>query len=240
VTINSLPINKIKEKKKSLLNILILPVGVVLGLLLILFILPSIIPGLAASIIGTAPKAFWYLSRATAISSYLVLWVSMMLGLAMSSQLAAKGTTRAAIFEIHKFTSLMGLFFAIFHGLILIGDQFMHLGILNVLIPFATNSYRPLWVGLGQVAIYLWAILIFSFYVRKQITKKSWRLIHFASFATFLLALTHGITSGTDAGLLSLQGFYWMSGGLFIFLTIYRILNTLLINDVTISKQKSQ
>ena len=134
----------------------------------------------------------------------------------------------------------MGLLFALFHALILIGDQFLHLGILNVLIPFATSSYKPLWVGLGQVAFYLWAILILSFYVRRQITKKGWRLIHFASFATFLLALSHGITSGTDAGLLSIQGFYWVSGGLFIFLTIYRILNTMLKNDLLTSQPKNQ
>lgn len=238
MVINPLSIINNEEKKNPLLKLLILPVGVVFGLLLVFLLLPNILPGLAASILGVAPKAFWYLSRATAISSYLILWVSMMLGLSMTSQLAAKGTTRAAIFEIHKFTSIIGLFFAVFHGLILMGDQFLHLGILNVLIPFATSSYRPLWVGLGQVTIYLWVILVLSFYVRRQITKKAWRIIHFISFATFLLALTHGITSGTDAGLLSMQGFYWVSGGLFIFLTFYRILNVLLKNDELISQQK--
>jgi predicted ferric reductase len=240
MTNNPLSLNINEEKKNPIPNMLILPVGVGFGLLLVFLLLPNIIPGLATSIIGTAPKAFWYLSRATAISGYLILWVSMMLGLAMTSQLAAKGTTRAALFEIHKFTSIMGLFFAIFHALILIGDQFLNLGILNVLIPFATNSYRPLWVGLGQVAIYIWAILVISFYVRRQITKYGWRLIHFASFATFLLILIHGITSGTDAGLLSMQGIYWVSGGFFFFLTLYRILKALLNNDQLLSSPKNQ
>ena len=240
MTINPLSINNIEEKKNPILNILILPVGVGFGLLLVFLLLPNILPGLAVSIIGAAPKAFWYLSRATAISGYLILWVSMMLGLAMTGQLAAKGTTRAAIFEIHKFTSIMGLFFALFHAFILIGDQFLHLGILNIIIPFTSSSYRPLWVGLGQVVIFLWVILVVSFYMRRQITKKVWRFIHYASFATFLLALSHGITSGTDAGLLSMQGFYWVSCGLLIFLTIYRILNALLENDHLISIQKNQ
>ena len=240
MTNNPLLINNNEEKKNPILNLLILPIGAGFGLILVFLLLPNILSGVAISIIGAAPKAFWYLSRATAISGYLILWVSMMLGLAMTNQLAAKGTTRAAIFEIHKFTSIMGLFFALFHAFILIGDQFLHLGILNIIIPFASSSYRPLWVGLGQVAIYLWAILVISFYVRRQITKKVWRSIHFASFATFLLALSHGITSGTDAGLLSMQGFYWVSGGLFIFMTIYRILNALLKNDQLLSPQKSQ
>ncbi len=235
---NSFLMNNKEEKRSTIFNILILPLSVGLGLLLVSFLLPTILPGLAASLSGAAPKAFWYLSRATAISSYFILWVSMLLGLTMTSQLAAKGTTRAAIFEIHKFTSLMGLFFALFHAFILIGDQFLHLGVLNVLIPFASSTYRTVWVGLGQVAFYLWAIVVLSFYMRSQITKKVWRLIHFASFATFLLALTHGITSGTDAGLFSMQGFYWISGGILIFLIIYRILNTLLKNDELPSLQK--
>ena len=212
--INPLSIINNEEKKNPILNLLILPIGAGFGLLLVFLLLPNILSGVAISIIGAAPKAFWYLSRATAISGYLILWVSMMLGLAITNQLAVNGITRAAIFEIHKFTSIMGLFFALFHAFILIGDQFLHLGILNIIIPFASSSYRPLWVGLGQVAIYLWAILVISFYVRRQITKKVWRYMHFASFATFLLALSHGITSGTDAGLLSMQGFYWVSGGI--------------------------
>ena len=240
MTINPLFTNNQEEKKPSIFNIFILPLGVGLGLVLVFIVLPNILPGLATSIIGASPKAFWYLSRATAILSYFILWMSMMLGLAMTSQLASKGTTRAAIFEIHKFTSLMGIFFAFFHALILMGDQFLKFGLLNVLIPFASFAYRPVWVGLGQVAIYVWVFLILSFYVRKVLTKKWWRIIHFASFATFLLALVHGITSGTDIGLFSMQSFYWVSGGLFIFLTIYRILITLLKNNELASIQKSQ
>jgi hypothetical protein len=37
-----------------------------------------------------------------------------------------------------------------------------------------------------------------------------------------------------------MQLFYWVSGGLFIFLTIFRILVTLLKNDELTSIQKSQ
>jgi predicted ferric reductase len=238
--INPLFTDNQEEKKPSIFNIFILPLGVGLGLLLVFIVLPNILPGLAASIIGASPKAFWYLSRATAILSYFILWMSMMLGLAMTSQLASKGATRAAIFEIHKFTSLLGFFFAFFHALLLIGDQYLKFGLLNVFIPFASFAYRPLWVGLGQIAIYVWIFLVLSFYVRKLLTKKWWRIIHFASFATFLLALVHGITSGTDTGLLSMQSFYWVSGGLFIFLTIYRIMITLLQNDQSTVVQKNQ
>jgi predicted ferric reductase len=227
------PMSIKEEKKGELSPFLFLPFGVLLGLTLVYFLFPSVVSGMAISLIGNTPKAFWFLSRATAISSYIVLWISMMLGLLMTSQLASKGTNQAAIYEMHKFTSILGLSFAGLHALLLLGDQYLHFGLANILIPFSTTFYRPLWVGLGQVAFYVWLILITSFYIRRQITKTGWRLIHYASFATFLLALCHGITSGTDSGQISMQGFYWVSGGLFIFLTIFRILNGLLKSEST-------
>lgn len=37
-----------------------------------------------------------------------------------------------------------------------------------------------------------------SFHVRRRITQRRWRLIHYAGFAAFALALGHGLTAGTD------------------------------------------
>jgi predicted ferric reductase len=224
---NNLPWTTVEEEKHTLMHVIILPVGVILGLLLLFQLLPSILPGLAASLVGPAPKAFWYLSRATAISSYMLLWVSMLLGVTMTGKLAQNASTKAGIFEMHKFTSIMGLFFAAFHALILLGDQFLHFTLASILLPFSATVYRPLWVGLGQLGFYLWVIIVFSYYLRKQISRKGWRLVHYASFACFLLALIHSITSGTDAALTEMQLFYWTSGGILMILTIYRILAVL-------------
>ena len=225
--------NLLLEKKGTNLSLtwLAIPFGILLGVILIILILPGILPGMAVSLAGSEPKVFWYLSRATAIGGYSFLWLSMMLGLAMTGHLAGKGTSKAAFFEIHKFTSLLGLGFAGLHVFLLLGDQYLKFGLYNLLIPFASSVYRPFWVGLGQVAFYLWLVLIASFYIRRQISRSIWRWIHFASFATFLLALLHGLTSGTDAGLIAMQLFYWISGGLFILLAIFRILNSLINRD---------
>jgi len=37
----------------------------------------------------------------------------------------------------------------------------------------------------------------------------------------------HGISSGTDSSLGWVQGFYWITGGSFLFLLTYRIVNSL-------------
>jgi predicted ferric reductase len=66
--------------------------------------------------------------------------------------------------------------------------------------------------------------LVISFYVRKKIGNRTWRMLHFVSFVAFLGAMLHGISSGTDSSEGWMQMIYWFSGGSVLFLIIYRIL----------------
>jgi hypothetical protein len=52
-------------------------------------------------------------------------------------------------------------------------------------------------------------------------------LLHYVSFLAYLGAMLHGLTSGTDSGLGWVQGFYWLTGGSFLFLFTYRVVNSL-------------
>src|SRR2546422_736321 len=69
----------------------------------------------------------------------------------------------------------------------------------GILIAFAT-SYLPVGVGLGQIGLYLLALVTASFYVRRWIGARAWRALHYLSFAVFMLALIHGVVSGADSG----------------------------------------
>ncbi len=186
-------------------------------------ILPLWLPGLSSSVAGEAPKVFWYLSRGSAVVAYLILWASMVFGLLITNKMARLWPGAPAAFEIHEYTSLLGLGLALFHALILTGDQYIHYTVAQVLMPFSSVDYRPIEVGIGQVMFYVWAIVALSFYVRKRIGQKTWRWIHFASFASFLGVLVHGILSGTDSGASWANWMYWITGGSVLFLTINRI-----------------
>ena len=77
--------------------------------------------------------------------------------------------------------------------------------------------------GLGQVSLYLMALVTFTFYMRRWIGARAWRAIHFLSFVVFMLAVVHGVFSGTDS---SLPWAYWMYVGTsasVLAMTIYRI-----------------
>ena len=205
--------------------IMLLAVGV--GAIAAAVVLPNWLPGLSASVLGAQPKAFWYLSRTSALVAFGLFWFSMATGLIITNKLARLWPGGPTAFDLHQYTSLLGLAFALFHGLILLGDHYINFSLAQVLVPFATADYRPVWVGLGQIGFYLLAIVSFSFYVRKRIGHRSWRLIHYLSFITFTLSLIHGLLSGTDSSSVWASGLYWVSGASLLFLLVYRILVTM-------------
>jgi predicted ferric reductase len=189
--------------------------------------LPSWLPGLQNSLTGSAPQVFWYLARSSALVAYIMLWISMCLGLLISNKLAKLWPGGPTAVDLHQFTSILGLVLALFHGLILTGDRYLKASLGQVLTPFALAQYHPFWVGLGQLGFYLMAGVTFSFYIRKALTHSTWRALHYLSFAAYLFALIHGIGSGTDQGAVGFQMVYWSTGGVFLFLMVYRIVASL-------------
>ena len=219
---------KIEDVKStfSLGSFAIIMMAAFLGALTALFFLPAWLPGLSQSLTGSDPKAFWYLSRSSAFTAYFLLWISMMLGTSVTNKLSALWPGLPPTIELHQFTSILGLAFGLFHGLLLMADHYINFSLLQVLLPFSTSTYKPLAVGIGQVGFYTMLIITLSFYLRKKIGPKTWRAIHFVSFATYLLVLLHGILSGSDTSSLWAQLIYLITGGLLLFMITYRILTS--------------
>ncbi len=214
------------ESSLSIQALLVFLLAVFFGVVAAAYVLPIWLPGLAGSFSGSNPKAYWYLSRGTGFVSLGLLWVSMMLGIGITNKLARLWPGIPPTAAIHEYTGLLGLFFAAFHGLVLLGDTYTQYHLAQLLMPFGSVQYRPTWVGLGQLGFYAWFIIAVTFYIRRVIGKKTWRAIHYASFACYLGALVHGLMSGTDAGAAWAQDFYWITGGALLFLLVYRILTS--------------
>jgi predicted ferric reductase len=207
-------------------TLIVMLLAVALGAFAAAIVLPNWLPGLSQSLLGSEPKAYWYLSRASAMVAYGLLWLSMALGLIITNKMARIWPGGPLAFDLHQFASLIGLAFALFHALILMGDKYINYDLAQVLVPFNSGGYKPVWVGLGQIGFYLLAIVGLSFYVRKRLGNRRWRLIHYFSFLTFALALLHGIFAGTDSTVVAIQIFYWATGAALLFLLVYRILVT--------------
>ena len=197
-------------------------VVVMTALLVLMPLWPTLVSNLQYSFSGDAPKVYWYLSRATGFVALTILWVSMALGIGLSNKLARKWPGAPTAFAMHEFLSLLGLSFAIYHGLVLMGDHFVDFSLPRILTPFSIE-HRTVWVGLGQVSFYAWVIAAASFYVRRWIGQKTWRLIHYTNFVTFALGWLHGTFSGSDSVTPQARWYYWITAEILLVLLAYRL-----------------
>ena len=220
--------NDFNESSVNIQSFLLFLFASVMGLLIAVLLLPFVLPNLAFSLSGEGPKAYWYLSRATAFVSLSLLWLSMALGLGITNKMARLWPGMPATFAIHEYVSLLGLAFALFHALVLLGDRYINFTLLQVFVPFSTVDYRPFWVGVGQIGFYIWLIVALSFYIRPVIGQKFWRLLHYLSFAMYFIGIFHAIFSGTDTSMAWAQNYYWFSAGSLLFLFFIRIVSVVI------------
>jgi predicted ferric reductase len=129
------------------------------------------------------------------------------------------------LLDAHQFLSAVGVGFAGFHGLVLMGDRYVSFPLQAVIVPFG-GSYETLLVALGQTAAWLSLLLIASFYGRRHIGGRAWRRLHYASFAAFWLALAHGLLLGSEGTTVWANVLYMTTAFVVTFLTFYRVLAT--------------
>lgn len=199
-------------------------IAAVAGAILALVIIPAWVPTIGGSLVGAEPKGYWYIARAAGLTSFVLLWVSMASGLIITNKVARVWPGAFTAFDLHQFTSLLGLGFIVVHVLVLLGNKYVPYSIMQLLVPFTSTDYRPLWVSIGQVALYIFIPVTFTFYIRKQLGNHMWHLIHLASYAVFALSLLHGLYSGTDSTNAWVQGMYWVTGASLLGLTAHRVL----------------
>jgi len=188
-------------------------------------VLPLWLPGLTQSLLGSEPKAFWYLARSTGVVAYLVLWLTIVYGLVVSNKMARLWNGGPTAVELHQFITWLAVAFGMFHALILMGDKYIKSSLIQIVTPFAYTGYEPFWVGLGQVAFYLTLLVAASVYLRKWMGYRAWRALHYLGFVVYFLLTLHGIFAGTDTQAPALLAMYGLTAVSVYFLLIVRILS---------------
>ncbi len=193
----------------------------------------TLLPGFAQRYLGQEAQllglpltgqtsAFWYMARSGGIVTYLLLWLSTVWGLTLSTKITDGLVPATIAYGLHEFLSIGAVLFGLIHSIVLLGDRYINFNLVQLAIPFLA-PYEPFWTGLGTISLYLTAALTISFYVRKQIGQKVWRIMHYLAFATYGLALVHGLMAGSDSSLTALKLMYLGSGATVLFLTYYRL-----------------
>lgn len=140
----------------------------------------------------------WVTARAAGIAALLAASLSASVGLISAMRPRWTRGRRIEVGAAHEALALATIALIVVHGLALLIDPYLRPGLAGVLVPFAAH-YHAFAVGLGQVAAY--GVLAFglSYYVRKQLGAQRWRAAHRVIPVFWVLAVGHGLLSGTDA-----------------------------------------
>lgn len=141
----------------------------------------------------------WDIARAGGFTAYILLALSVIVGLALSTKLQSPSRwPRLINSELHNFLTLLSTIFLGVHVLAVWVDPFTHFGWYEILIPFA-SYYRPIWMAFGIVALYLGIAIGISTLLRKRIGYLWWRRLHVLTLVIFLLTTVHGFFTGSDS-----------------------------------------
>ena len=163
----------------------------------------------------------WYTTRITALLAYLALSGSVVYGLLLSTKILDGISHRAVSYTLHGDLAGIGVALALVHAAVLALDRSVPYSLVELLVPFA-GPYRPLWVGIGQLTLGLSLVVLLSFYVRKRIGQRTWRLVHYLSFVAFVGATAHGLMAGSDTSATWAYLGYLTIAALVLFLVTYR------------------
>ena len=164
----------------------------------------------------------WYTVRALGFLAYLVVAGSVLYGLLLSTKILDAIAHRPVSFALHKDLAIVGFVLAMLHAVVLLADQSFAFTPRAILVPFA-SPYAAVWVGIGQLTFYGLAVVTASFYVRRQLGQRAWRLLHYLTFLVFIGAIGHGVMSGSDSGAAWAFWLYLVPGAAAVFLLTYRI-----------------
>ena len=144
------------------------------------------------------PSPLWYAARGSGYVALGLLTLSVVLGVLTAVRWEGVETPRFLVQAVHRSVSLLVLVFLALHIVTAVVDPFAGLGLHDALIPF-TSAYRPLWLGLGVVAMELLVAVVVTSLLRHRLGFRSWRTVHWLAYASWPVALAHGLGTGTDA-----------------------------------------
>jgi methionine sulfoxide reductase heme-binding subunit len=139
----------------------------------------------------------WYTTRGAGAVSLVLLSGVVVLGILSALRVQTAGWPRFLTTGLHRNLALMTLVFLALHIVTAVVDPFTHLGWLTAVVPFS-SYYRTFWLGLGTIALELLLAIVVTSLARGFIGHATWRLVHWLTYASWPIAVIHGIGTGTD------------------------------------------
>ena len=147
--------------------------------------------------LDTHGPGLWYVTRATGLVALLMLTASVLLGLLAAGRFSGERWPRFLTQGLHRNVALLVVVFLTLHVASTVLDTYTSIPLTAAFLPF-TSSYKPGWLALGAVALDLLVALIVTSLVRGRLGYRTWRALHWLSYACWPVAVAHGLGIGTD------------------------------------------
>lgn len=149
----------------------------------------------------------WIVIRGSGVAAFAMLSAATIWGLLVSSRLLGHRVKAKPLTWFHESLGIGALIASAIHVLVLSIHDYLEFSWIEILVPGASD-WRRFPIALGVVALYGLLVVVGSFYVKRRIGQRLWRMIHFSSFGVFISALLHGILAGTDTMAPMMVGLY--------------------------------
>jgi methionine sulfoxide reductase heme-binding subunit len=160
----------------------------------------SVAAGHVLAATGAGPSPLWYTARATGVVALILLTLTVALGVAGTTRLSTPALPRLVRSGLHRNISLLSVAFVATHVLTTVLDPYASISITSAIVPFSSH-YRPFWLSLGTIAFDMLLALVLTSMVRTRLSYRAWRGVHWLAYASWPIALWHGLGTGTDSKL---------------------------------------
>lgn len=167
----------------------------------------------------------WYVTRASAITAYLLMFMAIIWGAGMTTGLIYRLANPVKAWLIHKYISVGLGAMVLVHMISLLFDEYLEFSVRHLLIPFA-SGFKPLYLTLGIASFYVLLIIVLSSLLFRLRWPRLWRAIHYLTYPLFVATLFHGLYIGTDSQSQAMQSVYWSTGIIFTGLLAVRFIYT--------------
>jgi hypothetical protein len=138
----------------------------------------------------------WPLIRVAGLVSYYLMFIGIALGILYGLP-SLRGKAKQRIYQWHSRFQSAGVLAVLVHVMLLAIDRYMPFDWDQLLIPFSYPQHRAAY-GFGSLAMYGLLIILLTTDFRSLLPRRLWLAIHLSAYPFFLLAMLHGLFSGTD------------------------------------------
>lgn len=158
----------------------------------------------------TSSSVDWYAIRAAGIVAYVLLTLSVGVGVALAGKETVPGWPRFAVEAVHRFLGLLAGVFLAVHVVTSAVDTWAGLSLADLVVPFGAKAH-PLALGIGVAGMELMIALAITNRLRGRIPYKVWRGAHMLNFVAWGGSAVHSIAMGTDTWNPVMLGLYAVS-----------------------------